>query len=199
MESNKIGSVVFMLFLFSMAVALNLRYWRERGDVTAPSNDLLERQIVADLSNLPSHIGNSKAPIVIRITLDPKHGGPCTKGTVEFVRQLVREHEGKVQAYFNKVSHQGKGECAAELTINGKKTFTIMINGEPKTITLHGTARPGDPMSFYIRQIVEQEIAKALQGKEVSEAKAKIKAKRPQSLKREAVAKTSKRSQREVH
>lgn len=160
MTENKVGLIIFMLFLVGSAVALNLRYWRERANVTLTPEEALEQQIVADLSNLPPHIGDPKAPIVIRVTLDPKHGGPCTKGTAEFVRQLVLDYKGKVQAYFNKVSHKDKGECAAELTINGKKTFTITVNNKPMTITLHGTARPGDPMSFYIRQIVEQEIAK---------------------------------------
>lgn len=188
MSENRIGLLIFMLFLIGVAVTLNLRYWRERANATFAPNDSLEQQIVADLSNLPPHIGDPKAPIVIRVTLDPKHGGPCTKGTVEFIRQLVREHEGKVQAYFNKVSHQGKAECAAELTINDKKTFTIVVNNKPVTITLHGTARPGDPMSFYIRRIVEQEIAKTLQGKEVGEAEAKGKGGKTQSLKHEAVA-----------
>ncbi len=189
MSENRLGLLIFMLFLIGVAVTLNLRYWRERANATFAPNDLLEQQIVADLSNLPPHIGDPKAPVVIRVTLDPKHGGPCTKGTVEFIRQLVREHEGKVQAYFNKVSHQGKAECAAELTINDKKTFTIVIKDKPMTITLHGTARPGDPMSFYIRRIVEQEIAKA-QGKGVSEAKAKGEAKGTQDPKREVAAKT---------
>ncbi len=187
MSENRIGLLIFMLFLIGVAVTLNLRYWRERANATFAPNDSLEQQIVADLSNLPPHIGDPKAPIVIRVTLDPKHGGPCTKGTVELIRQLVREHEGKVQAYFNKVSHQGKAECAAELTINDKKTFTIVVNKKPVTITLHGIARPGDPMAFYIRQIVEQEIAKTLQGKEVGKAEAKGKGGKTQSLKHEAV------------
>ncbi|MGQ9463676.1 MAG: hypothetical protein ACUVTP_13585 [Candidatus Fervidibacter sp.] len=87
--------------------------------------------------------------------------GPCTKGTVEFVRQLVRDYPDKVQAYFHKTGHEGKSECAAELTINGKKTFTVNIDGKPQTVTLHGVARPGDPMSFLIRQIIDQQIVKA--------------------------------------
>lgn len=182
MSENRIGLLIFMLFLIGVAVTLNLRYWRERANATFAPNDSLEQEIVADLSNLPPHIGEPKAPIVIRVTLDPKHGGPCTKGTVEFIRQLVREYDGKVQAYFNKVSHQGKAECAAELTINDKKTFTIVINNKPMTITLHGTARPGDPMSFYIRQIVEQEIRRTSQEKEVSEAIHNSEAARPKSL-----------------
>lgn len=187
MTENRVGLIIFMLFLVGSAVALNLRYWRERANVTFTPNDLLEQQIVADLSNLPPHIGDPKAPIVIRVTVDPKHGGPCTKGTVELVRQLAREHEGKVQAYFNKVSHKVKGECAAELTINGKKTFTITVNNKPMTIMLHGIARPGDPMSFYIRQIVEQEIEMTSQKKEVSEAEGISRATKTQSPKRKAI------------
>lgn len=169
MTESRVGLLTFLLFLVGLAILLNLRYWRERVNATITPNDLLEQQIVADLSNLPPHIGDPKAPIVIRVTLDPRHGGPCTKGTVEFVRQLVRDYQGKVQAYFNKVHHQGSTECAAELTIDGKKTFTLTLDNKPVTITLHGTARPGDPMSFYIRQIVEQEI-KRISQKEVSEA-----------------------------
>lgn len=170
MTESRVGLLTFLLFLVGLAVLLNLRYWRERANATITPDDLLERQIVADLSNLPPHIGDPEAPVVISVTLDPQHGGPCTKGTVEFVRQLVRDYQGKVQAHFNKVSHQDSTGCAAELTINGKKTFTITLDNKPMTITLHGTARPGDPMSFYIRQIVEQEIERTSQGKEVSEA-----------------------------
>lgn len=173
MAENRIGLLIFMLFLAGAAVTLNLRYWRERANATLTPTDVLEQQIVADLSNLPPHIGDLKAPVVIHVTLDPKHGGPCTKGTVEFVRQLVREYEGKVQAHFNKVFHQGKEDCATELTINGKKTFTITVSGKTVPVTLHGIARPGDAMSSYIRQIVEQEVAKASQEKEVSEAEVK--------------------------
>lgn len=185
MAENKFGLLVFVLFLVSVAVALNWRYWKERASATLTPDDALERQIVADLSNLPNHIGDPKAPVVIQVTLDPKHGGPCTKGTVEFVRQLVRDYQGKVQAYFNKVSHKGKAECAADLTINGKKTFTVTVGGKPMTITLHGTARPGDSMSFYIRQIVEQEIGKVSHGKGVREAEKRGKA---MASKREAVS-----------
>ncbi len=181
MTESRVGLLTFLLFLVGLAIFLNLRYWRERVNATITPDDLLERQIVADLSNLPSHIGDPKALVVIHITLDPQHGGPCTKGTVEFVRQLVRDYQGKVQAYFNKVSHQGFAECAAELTINGKKTFTITIDNKPITITLHGTARPGDPMSYYIRQIVEQEIKKTSQEKGVSEANRDSEATRPKS------------------
>jgi flagellar basal body L-ring protein FlgH len=92
---------------------------------------------------------------------------------------LVRDYPGKVQAYFHKVSHDGKAECAAELTINGKKTFTVNLGGKQQTITLHGIARPGDPMSFFIRQIVEQELAKAR--KEVKDAEAIKKSEPPSS------------------
>ncbi len=173
MLENRIGTLVFLAFLTIMAVFLNWRYWRERATAVPASDDALMQQIVADLSNLPPHIGDHKAPVVIRVSIDPKHGGPCTKGTVEFVRQLVRDYPGKVQAYFHKISHSGKAECAAELTINGKKTFTVNLNGKQQTITLHGTARPGDSMSFLIRQIVEQEIAKVGQQREVSSAETK--------------------------
>ncbi len=173
MIENRIGTLLFLAFMTTAAVFLNWRYWRER--VTPTSDDVLMRQIVADLSNLPPHVGNPEAPIVVRVTVDPKHGGPCIKGTVEFVRQLVRDYPGKVQACFQKVSHGGKGECAAELTINGKKTFKVSLGGKQQTITLHGITRPGDPMSFLIRQIVEQEIAKASQQKEVRDAETKEK------------------------
>lgn len=165
MTENRIGLVVFLVFLIAMAVVVNWKYWKERT-VAAPTPDYaLEQQIVADLSNLPPHIGDPQAPIVIRVSLDPKHGGPCTKGTIEFIRQLVRDYRGKVQAYFHKVSHQGKSGCAADLTINGRKTFTVTVGDKLQTVTIHGTARPGDSMSFLIRQIVEQEIAKATQKK----------------------------------
>ena len=170
MTENRVGTLVFLAFLAIAAAFLNWRYWRERATAVPVSDEILMQQIVADLSNLPPHIGDPKAPTVIRVSIDPKHGGPCTKGTVEFVRQLVRDYPGKVQAYFNKVSHSGESECSAELTINGKKTFTVNLGGKQQIITLHGTARPGDPMSFYIRQIVEQEIAKVSQQKEVSSA-----------------------------
>ncbi len=173
MLENRIGTLVFLAFLTIVAVFLNWRYWRERATAVPTSDDALMQQIVADLSNLPPHIGDQKAPVVIRVSIDPKHGGPCNKGTVEFVRQLVRDYPGKVQAHFHKVSHGGKAECAAELTINGKKTFTVNLGGKQRTITLHGTARPGDSMSFIIRQIVEQEIAKVSQQKEVSSAETK--------------------------
>lgn len=163
MSENRIGLVVFLVFLTAMAVTVNLKYWKERTLATPMPDYALEQQIVADLSNLPPHIGDPQAPVVIRVTLDPKHGGPCTKGTVEFIRQLVRDYRGKVQAYFQRVSHHGEAKCAADLTINGKKTFTVPVGGKLQTVTIHGTARPGDSMSFLIRQIVEQEIAKANQ------------------------------------
>ena len=173
MCENRVGTLVFLAFLAIVAVFLNWRYWRERATAVPTSDEALMQQIVADLSNLPPHIGDLNAPVVIQVFIDPKHGGPCTKGTVEFVRQLVRDYPGKVQAYFHKVSHGGKAGCAAELTINGKKTFTVNLGGKQRTITLHGTARPGDSMSFLIRQIVEQEIEKVSQQKEVSSAETK--------------------------
>jgi hypothetical protein len=176
---NRVGTFAFLAFLAIVAVFLNWRYWRERATAVPTSDEALMQQIVADLSNLPPHIGDPKAPVVIRVSIDPKHGGPCPKGTVEFVRQLVRDYPGKVQAYFHKVSHDGKAECAAELTINGKKTFTVNLGGKQQTITLHGIARPGDPMSFFIRQIVEQELAKAR--KEVKDAEAIKKSEPPSS------------------
>jgi hypothetical protein len=170
---NRVGTFAFLAFLAIVAVFLNWRYWRERATAIPTSDEALMQQIVADLSNLPPHIGDPKAPVVIRVSIDPKHGGPCTKGTVEFIRQLVRDYPGKVQAYFHKVYHDGKAECAAELTINGKKTFTVNLGGKQQTITLHGTARPGDSMSFLIRQIVEQEMAKVGQRREVRNAETK--------------------------
>jgi len=170
---NRVGTLVFLAFLAIVAVFLNWRYWRERATAVPTSDEALMQQIVADLSNLPPHIGDPKAPVVIRVSIDPKHGGPCTKGTVEFIRQLVRDYLGKVQAYFHKVSHDGKAECAAELTINGKKTFTVNLGGKQQTITLHGTARPGDSMSFLIRQIVEHEMAKVGQQREVRNTETK--------------------------
>jgi len=173
MFKNRVGALVFLAFLAIVAVFLNWRYWRERATAVPTSDEALMQQIVADLSNLPPHIGDLNAPVVIQVSIDPKHGGPCTKGTVEFVRQLVRDYPSKVQAYFHKVSHSGKAGCAAELTINGKKTFTVNLGGKQRTITLHGTARPGDSMSFLIRQIVEQEIEKVGQQKEVSSAETK--------------------------
>ncbi len=173
MLENRVGTFAFLAFLAIVAVFLNWRYWRERATAIPTSDEALMQQIVADLSNLPPHIGDPKAPVVIRVSIDPKHGGPCTKGTVEFIRQLVRDYSGKVQAYFHKVSHGGKAECAAELTINGKKTFTVNLGGKQQTITLHGTARPGDSMSFLIRQIVEQEMAKISQQKGVRNAETK--------------------------
>lgn len=156
--SQRSGVALFWLMLAGMAVGWHWSYWQQRTTVLTP-DEMLQRQIVADLSNLPSHLGDSQAPIVFHVTFDPTHGGPCTKGTVEFVRQLVRDYPGKVQAFFRKVHHHGEN-CSAELTINGKKTFTVLLKGRPQTITLHGTARPGDSMSFLIRQIVEQELAK---------------------------------------
>lgn len=156
--SQRFGVALFWLMLVGMAAGVHWNYWRQRTTVLT-SDEVLQWQIVADLSNLPSHLGDPQAPIVFHITLDPTHGGPCTKGTVEFVRQLVRDYPGKVQAFFRKVHHHSDN-CSVELTINGKKTFTILLDGRPRTITLHGTARPGDPMSFLIRKIVEQELAK---------------------------------------
>ncbi len=152
------GVALFWLVLVGMAVGAQWNYWRQQTTALTP-DEVLHRQIVADLSNLPPHLGDPKAPIVVRVILDPQHGGPCAKGTVEFVRQLVRDYPGKVQAFFQKVHHDSSS-CAAELTINGQKTFTLLINGRSQTVTLHGTARPGDSMSFLIRQIVEQEWAK---------------------------------------
>lgn len=149
---------LFWLVLAGIAVGVYWNYRRQQDSVLTP-DEVLQRQIVADLSNLPPHLGDPQAPVVIHVTLDPQHGGPCTKGTVEFVRQLVRDYPGKVQAFFRKV-HYGSGSCAAALTINGRKTFTISLNGRPRTITLHGTARPGDYMSLLIRQIVEEELVK---------------------------------------
>ncbi len=107
-------------------MGVHWNYWRQQTAALTP-DEVLNRQIVADLSNLPPHLGDPKAPIVIRVALDPQHGGPCTKGTVEFVRQLVRDYPGKVQAFFRKV-HHGGDTCAAELTINGQKTFTFPLN-----------------------------------------------------------------------
>lgn len=173
MFENRVGTLIFFAFLASVAVFLNWRYYRERVTATPVSDEALMRQIVADLSNLPPRIGDPKAPIVVRVTVHPEHGGPCDRGTVRFVGQLIRDYPGKVQAHFHKVTHTVKAECAVELTINGKKSFTVNLGGKPRTVTLHGTARPGDPMSFYIRQIVEQEIAKVSQQKEVSDAETK--------------------------
>jgi len=153
------GAALFWSMLVLAAVGVHWNYWRQQKSALTP-DEVLQRQIVADLSNLPPHLGDPQAPVVIHVALDPKHGGPCTKGTVEFVRQLVRDYPRKVQAFFRKVPH-GNDSCAVALTINGKKTFTLPLNGSPKTITLQGTARPGDPMSFLIRQIIEQELAKA--------------------------------------
>jgi|FaiFalFF_MnMetaG_3_1042247.scaffolds.fasta_scaffold05912_4 hypothetical protein len=171
------GIALFWVVLAGMAVGLHWNYWRQQTTALTP-DEVLQRQIVADLSNLPPHLGDPQAPIVICVALDPKHGGPCTKGTAEFVRQLVRDYPGKVQAFFRKVHHH-KDNCAAELTINGKKTFTLLLNGRPQTITLQGTARPGDPMSFLIRQIIEQELAKAR--REVKDAEAIKKSEPPSS------------------
>lgn len=169
MKQQRWGAALFWSMLVLAAVGVHWNYWRQQKTALTP-DEVLQRQIVADLSNLPPHLGDPQAPIVIRVALDPQHSGPCTKGTVEFVRQLVRDYPGKVQAFFRKV-HHGSDSCAAALTINGRKTFTLSLNGRPRTITLHGTARPGDSMSLLIRQIVEQELMKVR--KEVRDAKTK--------------------------
>lgn len=165
--SQRFGVALFWLMLVGMAVGVYWNYWQQQTTVLT-SDEVVQRQIVADLSNLPSHLGDPQAPIVLHVTLDPT-GGPCTKGTTELVRQLVRDYPGKVQAFFRKVHHHSYS-CSAELTINGKKTFTILLDGRPRTITLHGISRPGDPMSFLIRQIVEQELAKILRKEKGAEA-----------------------------
>lgn len=167
---NRWGTVLFLLFLMALAVWLNWNYWRNW--VNATPTQALERQIVADLSNLPPVLGDEKAPVLIEVTLYPRYAGPCDKGTVEFVRQLVRAYPGKVRARFRKLDDPNKKvECAAHLTINGKQTFQVRMEGKPIKITLHGIARPGDPMSEIVRKIVEQEIAKSQ--KEVKDAKTK--------------------------
>ncbi len=79
------------------------------------------------------------------------------------LRQLVRDYPSKVQAFFRKV-HYGSGSWAAALTINGRKTFILSLNGRHWTIILHGTARPGDSVSLLIRQIVEEELVKMRKG-----------------------------------
>ncbi len=155
------GTAIFLVSLALLAAGLNWNYYRHRQPLT--SDEALMQQIVADLSNLPPSLGDPKAPVLIEVTIDPKHAGPCGKGTVEFVRQLVRDYHGKVQARFYKVAHDDPS-CAAHLLVNGQKTFAVTVGSKKMTITLQGTARPGDPMSFYIRQIVEQEIAKASKG-----------------------------------
>lgn len=157
------GAALFWSMLVLAAVGVHWHYWRQQKSALTP-DEVLQRQIVADLSNLPPHLGDPQAPVVIHVALDPQHGGPCTKGTVEFVRQLVRDYPGKVQAFFRKRQDDGSGSCAAALTINGRKTFTLSLNGRPLTITLHGTARPGDSMSLLIRQIVEEELVKMRKG-----------------------------------
>ncbi len=162
MAVNRWGTVSFLLFLTALAVWLNWNYWRNR--VNATPTETLERQIVADLSNLPPEMGEPDAPIIIEVTLYPRYAGPCDKGTVEFVRQLVRDYPGKVRARFQKLERHERVECAAHLTINGKRTFQVRMEDKPVQITLHGIARPGDPMSYLVRRIVEQEIAKSQKG-----------------------------------
>ncbi len=162
--ADRWGIAFFLGFLILLIGWTNWNYWWSSSP-TAASTESFEQQIVADLSNLPPELGDPSAPVLIEVTIDPRHAGPCGKGTAMFVRQLVQDYPGKVRAKFHKVAHGG-AECAAHLLINGQKTFTLLREGKPFTVTLHGTARPGDPMSFLIRQIVEQEIAKASRGGE---------------------------------
>ncbi len=170
--ADRWGIAFFLGFLILLIGWTNWNYWRSSSP-TATFTESFEQQIVADLSNLPPKLGDSNAPVLIEVTIDPHHAGPCGKGTVEFIRQLVRDYPGKVRANFHKVARRD-ASCAAHLLINGQKTFTLLREGKPFTVTLHGIARPGDPMSFLIRQIVEQEIAKASKGGEERRGERKV-------------------------
>lgn len=165
MQMNRLSTALFLGLLAVMAIYLNWSYWRNRISATP---DDWQQKIVADLSNLPPTLGNENAPVLIEVTLFPRYAGPCDKATVAFVQHLVKDHPGKVRAHFH-ILDRHDVECSAHLTINGKQTFTIQMEGKQANVTLHGIARPGDPMSEVVRQIVEQEIAKA--EKEVKDAK----------------------------
>ncbi len=158
MGTSRAGSIAFLLGAAILAGWLNFQHQRLRADPTAIEK--AQWRIVADLSNLPPALGPQTAPVTISVTLHPKTAGPCIKGTVEFVRQLVERYEGQVRARFRKVDHPSgpATECSADLTINGKKTFLVTIGGKTFRATLHGVARPGDPMSEIVRQVVEREI-----------------------------------------
>ncbi len=162
--ADRWGIAFFLGFLILLIGWTNWNYWRSSSP-TAASTESFEQQIVADLSNLPPKLGDPNAPVLIEVTIDPRHAGPCDKATVMFIRELVRDYPGKVRAKFHMGAHEDAG-CAAHLLINGRKTFNILREGKPFPVTLHGIARPDDPMSFLIRQIVEQEIAKASKGGE---------------------------------
>ncbi|MCS7225135.1 MAG: hypothetical protein NZ959_11390 [Armatimonadetes bacterium] len=174
MRSSSLGAVLFLGGMALFALWMNLHHRRN-----APSQESLEQaqlRIAADLSNLPDALGPADAPVTVSVRIHPKLAGPCDKGTVEFVRQMIQAFHPRVRAVFHKVydhAHSGAG-CSASLEINGKKTFTVTMGGRTFKATIHGVARPGDPMSDIVRQAIEQEIALAeRKGKEVQKDRSK--------------------------
>lgn len=154
---SKTEPVLFLMTLVLVTTWLQWRSWRQRE--APPTLPVSQQSITSDLSNLPPQLGPKEAPIVIEVSFNPRHAGPCDKGTIMFVRQLVEEYEGKVQARFHKAMEHPKGlQCAAQLTVNGKRRFKVKVGGREVEVQLHGIARPGDPMSEIVRQIVEQEL-----------------------------------------